>query len=320
MLTAHLGAAAALVQASAAAAPFAPPFQRLASDPGWVLWLGHPPVPDGIPLLPAPPELLWNDPVMALATAAGVSVAYAHHRREAPGDIVALLEREGPVAVVAPAEIHSSVKAALSEIGSLGIPILYGAEDLAQRLDGVPSFQARRRGHDAAISRLHDPALAGQVIEAVDQIGGNPLSSFVVHAEGERDGVTVIGTFGPRVAIEVGVKDASIDAAGTVALERDVASFPGFLDGVVSRTEGHSLVIGWQEGGQPSAHDLGEVIRAWLKALYQVRLVDVRIAFAPPKGRSALLTDMRARASAYTAYRAALAAESPAPGRSATTR
>ncbi len=34
------------------------PWDRLAESDGWSVWLGHPPVPGAIEILPAPPELV----------------------------------------------------------------------------------------------------------------------------------------------------------------------------------------------------------------------------------------------------------------------
>ncbi len=310
-----LGEAAALVQASTTAPSFDPEFERLAVDPGWVVWLGHPPIPDlgAFRLLPAPPELLWDEPAHAVITAAGVSAEYARRRGATDAEAVStMLRREGPLAVVVPGEVHESLRALLAELESLlGVPLVSGTHDLGERLRDVLPFAARVRGHAAPVGRPHDPALATQSFEVVERIGGNPLSSFVLHHEGERDGVSVVGEFGDRLGIEIGVRGAGIDLPETAALERFAAAYPAFLDGVISREEGHSLEIGWRDGARPTAELIGEAMRAWLKALDGVELVDVRIGFAPPHGRSAYLTDMRARAAAFKELRAAALAPTP---------
>ena len=294
----------------AVAAPplFDPPWDDLAKRSGWVFWCGHPPVPplgDAAPL-PAPPELLWDDPMTGLATATAIALDYATRRGAADrAAIQQVLRREGPLAVVVPGEVHESLLSALQEIAALGIPLIFGLDDLLPALAALPVFAARSTAHAAAVSRRHDPALSFQSITAVDHLGGNPLSSFVLHAEGERDGVTVIGAPSVRVGLEIGVRGPGIDLERTVALERAAASYPGFLDGVSSRLEGHSLEIEWAAAAEPSPSDLGETLRAWLMALDGADLVDVRLVFAPPVGRSAVLTEMRARAAAFKEYRLA---------------
>lgn len=300
------GALAAGVSAMPA---FAPPWADLAGRSGWVLWLGLPPVPGlgAAHPLPVPPDLVWGDPTTALATAASVALAYARRRGAADrAGVGALLRREGPVAVAVPEEVAPTLQAALAELEGLGVPLLFGAEGVAQRLAGLPAFAARALGHAAPIERAHDPALAWQEAVAVGRMGGDPLSSYVLHPEGERDGVRVTGEPSGRLAIEVGVRGAGVGLPESAALEALAAAYPGFLDGVESREDeqGHGLVIGWAEGRRPEGTEVGEAIRAWLRALDGIDLVDVRLVFAPAAGRSARLTDMRARAAAFKEYRA----------------
>ncbi len=281
-------------------------FQLLSLVPGWVVWLGQPPVPDLSPYesLDAPPELIWDDPATAIVTAAGVAVEYARRRGVTePSVVTAFLRREGPLAVVVPEAIHPRLTPLLEDVERLGITVLHGLDELDQRLSRITSFASRRSAHAAPIDRPHDPALSFEDVVTVDHIGGNPLSSFVLHNEAEGDEVRVTGIVGPRVAIEVGVRRAGLDLPATAALEATAATYPGFLSGVTSRVDGHSLEIAWAAGARPSAHEIGEVFRAWLKALDGVSSADVHIAFAPPSGRSALLTDMRARAAAYKELR-----------------
>lgn len=294
------GEDAALARAGAAFPAVSIPWEQLASVSGWAVWLGHPPVPSGLPILPVAAELIWDDPLVALAAATAVSLDYAVRRGAASSIATAnLLRHEAPTAVIVPGEVHPSLLSAIDQVKQLGIPVVPGADTLTS----IPSFAARAATHGSPVSVPHDPALSFQTIEVSDRIGGNPLSSFVLHHEGERDSVTVIGDLSARLGVEIGVLDPNIGLEETAGLEAIALTYPSFLDGVTSRIEGHSLEVAWASGYEPRPQDLGEVIRAWLKALQSLRLVDVRIAFAPPQGRSAFLTDMRARASAFKEFR-----------------
>lgn len=296
---------AALAEAGAALPVIPAPWERLARHNGWAVWLGHPPVPDDLELLPAAPELLWDDPFVALATATTVSLDYAERRgADSLASVADRLAREAPVAVVVPGDVQAALGSLIGEAEQLGIPIVRGSVDIRKRLAEIPSFAARSAAHGSLVSRSHDPSLSFQTVDAVDRIGGNPLSSFVLHHEGEQDGVSVIGERSARWGVEVGVQGHGVGLAETAALEAVVATYPSFLDGVTSRIEGHSLELAWSDDSEFTPQDVGEVIRIWLKALNGVDLVDVRIAFAPPQGRSALLTDMRARAAAFKEFRA----------------
>ncbi|MDP9472748.1 MAG: hypothetical protein M3Q71_19135 [Chloroflexota bacterium] len=295
---------AALASAGAALPAVPVPWDLLARVPGWAVWLGHPPVPPDLPILPVAEEFVWGDPLVALATATIVSVDYAVRRaRVYFTDIADLLRREAPVVVIVPGDVHPSLLQAIDDAERVGLPIVRGVGNVPAVLASLPSFAARQAAHAGGVKRPHDPALSLQTIEVAGRIGGNPLSSFVLHHEGERDGVSVIGDFSARFGVEVGVMSPAVGLEETANLEAMAATYPSFQDGVTSRIEGHSLEVSWANGYEPNARDLGEVIRAWLKALHGLRLVDVRIAFAPPQGRSALLTDMRARAAAFKAIR-----------------
>ncbi|HEY8446545.1 MAG TPA: hypothetical protein VIL01_05505 [Thermomicrobiales bacterium] len=314
LLVAALGEESALAQAAAAVEPFIVPYDQLARVDGWVIWCGHPPAAPGLPLLPAPEHIIWGEPAAALAAAALVSADYA--ARRGARDAMAtrsLLAREGPIAVVVPEPVHPQLQPTLDELRSLGVPIIEQPSDALAAIAAIPAFAMRRTAHAAPVGRLHDPALGFQQVIMDVRIGGNPLSSFVVHHEGERDGVQVIGTLSPRAGIEVGLRGAGITLERTEEIEREAAHIPSFLDGVTSRVAGHSLEIGWRHGNEPTPEQIGEVFRAWLKALHGADLVDVRLAFAPPRGRSALLTEMRARAKAYRQVRVAALAGDPDP-------
>jgi len=307
LLTGAIGQQSVLSKTAALLPTFEPPWEHLARLSGWVVWLGHPPAPpfSDPPLLPAPSELLWDAPATSLATVAGLSLRYAQRRGAVTrAAIQRLLLREGPIAVIIPDEPHPSLCPALNEIAGLGIPLVPGTDALDVRLASIPSFAARLRGHAAPIARPHDPSLAFQSIAPVDTIGANPLSSFVLHHEGERDGISVTGEPSQRLGLEIGVRGPALGLAETIGLEASAATYPPFLDGVTSRLEGHSLEIGWAGKAKPDPPAIGHVLRAWLMALDVVDLVDVRLVFAPPTGRSAVLTDMRARAAAFREYRA----------------
>ncbi len=314
LLIAALGPVSPLARAAIAVEPFVVPYDRLARVDGWVVWCGHPPVPSGVPLLPAPEHLLWGEPVEALATAAAVAADYAARRgaRDA-ATMIALLRNEGPVAVVVPEPVHARLAAALDDLVRLGVPVVEPAGDVEQALASVRAFAVRRIAHAARVGRPHDPALSFQQIAVSDRIGGNPQSLFIVHHEGERDGVRVIGSLAPRFGLEVGLRGPGITLERTAEIESQAAVIPSFLAGVTSQLAGHSLEIGWQDSAKPEPEAIGEVLRAWLKAFYDAEIVDVRLAFAPPRGRSALLTEMRARASAYREIRAAAIAGHPDP-------
>lgn len=295
----------ALANAGAALPILLPPWDQLAWVPGWAIWLGHPPVPPDLPILPIAEEFVWGEPLVALATATMVSLDYAVRRSRLSSTGVAdVLQREAPVAVIVPGDVHPNLLSAINDVEQIGIPVLRDAENLPALLASLPSFAARQSAHASNVRGPHDPALSFQMLEVAHHIGGNPLSSFVLHHEGERDGVSVIGDLSARFGLEVGILDPTVGLEETAELEAMVATYPDFLDGVTSQVEGHSLQVSWAAAHEPNVHDLGEVIRAWLKALYGLRLVDVRIAFAPPQGRSALLTDMRARAAAFKELRA----------------
>ena len=294
--------------------PLYVPYDQLTGIDGWVVWLGHPPVPDWATLLPAPEELLWGDPSSAIAITMMVAADYAV-RRGATDSTAArvILLRESPLVVIVPSEIHRSVEPLLQQIEASGIPTIRivpkSAEDLSAM---VPPFSFRSTVHAADLGRPHDPARSFEEFSAVESIGGNSLSSYVVHNEGERDEVTITGDVSARIGIEIGLGGA-IPIEETVSLEQIVASIPSFLTGVTSHRKGNSLKIGWRDSDAPLPEEIGEAFRLYLKVMLGIPLVDVRIAFAPPKGRSALLTDMRARAAAFRTYRSAVIAGDPDP-------
>jgi hypothetical protein len=300
LITAAIGPGSPLTKAALALEPFIVPYDQLARVDGWVLWFGHPPVPEDVPLLPAPDHLLWGEPLGALATATAVAADYAA-RRGARSDTEAraVLGRESPVAVVVPGDLTGSLAEALVEARNLGLPIVDRPAGPVAAIADVPSFARRRSAHAQPVGRPHDPALTFQEFVVEDWVGRDVLSSFFLHHEAVRDGVSVVGELDDRVGIEIGVRAAGVGIEATERLEREAALIPSYLSGVASRFEGGSLEIGWRRDARPTADEVGAVLHVWLKALFGFDLVDVRLAFAPSRGRSARLAEMRTRARAY---------------------
>ena len=294
--------------------PLYVPYDQLAGIDGWVVWLGHPPIPDWATLLPAPEELLWGEPSSAIAVALMVAADYAVRRGAVDAETASIiLRRESPLAVVVPTEVRRSLTPLLHQLEATGIPTAHGVPGSRAELSAmVHPFSLRSTVHGVNLGRAHDPAQSFEVFAAVDSIGGNSLSSYIVHNEGERDAVTVTGDLSARVGIEIGLGgNHSIEE--TVAVEQLASEIPGFLTGITSHLVDNSLSIGWRDSEPPAPEEIGEAFRVYLKAMLGIPLVDVRIAFAPPKGRSALLTDMRARAAAFRTYRGAVISGDPDP-------
>lgn len=291
--------------------PFAVDWDRLAGQDGWSVWLGHPPVPESIDVLPANPDLVWGAPEEVIGTAVATALHYAALRgADSFVSAAGVLRREGPVSLIVPGDLSPTIAASLAECSALGLPVVSGTADLAGDLAALRQRRIRRGAHGVALGRPHDPVLARQTITPAGSFGGNSLSSFVLHNEGERDQVQVTGTPSERIGIEIGVRGEGIDLAASELIEDDAARMPGFLDGLTSARSGNTVTIAWGTGGPPDPEALGLLWQTWLRAIWDATLVDVRIAFAPDHGRSALLVDMRTRSSQYHAYRGeALAAE-----------
>lgn len=284
--------------------PFDVPWNHLAGADGWSVWLGHPPVPETIEIVPAPSELVWGDPATVLGTAVSASLRYALLRGASSFVAAAgILQREGPVSLIIPGDLSPHFAASLAECTALGIPMVIGSESMTSDLALLRQRRIRREAHAVALGRPHDPALSGQHVEVVGSFGGNSLSSFVLHSEGDADGVRVTGTPSERMAVEIGVQGEGLNLGASLLLEDDAARIPGFLDGVSSDRSGNTIAIGWAAGQQPDPETLGKLWQTWLKAIWGATLIDVRLAFAPDHGRSALLVDMRTRSSQYHAYR-----------------
>jgi hypothetical protein len=277
------------------------PYDRLASIHGWVVWLGHPPVPDGLVLLPAPEILLWNAPETAVATGMLVAADYAIRRGATDeGTARAVLDRECPVVFVVPDAIRGAGAEVLADAESTGMPVVRLHTETTTELAGlVPSFARRRTAHDVSLGRPHDPALSFQIRVPSLTIGDNAVSSFVVHDEPEGDGVRVSGVLGPQFAMEVGVSAPGLKPDAMPRVERLVATIPSFLDGVTSYLENDALEIGWQEGREPTPEIIGEVVRVWLETLLDATMVDVRMAFAPSGSTTPELTELHRRAAHF---------------------
>lgn len=285
---------------------FTVPWDRLADTSGWLVWLGHPPVPDGLPLLPIREDLLWDEPAQTLAVVAAISLSYAHSRGATNRfEIRRILHREAPVAVLVPDTPHASLLGGISALREIGVPLLEASDGIANRVRQIPAFNARSVAHTVDLGMRHDPVFSflAKRIESAETVGDNSLSSFILHSEGERDGLSVTGDLSERIGIEIGVSAEGIGIAETAVIERDAASYPSFFEFATSQLVGNQLQISWDAARPLSATQIGEVFRVWLKALWNIPLVDVRLAFAPSHGRSALLVDMRARAQQYRAIR-----------------
>lgn len=305
LLAAALGDDNPLAQAARSLDPFIVPYDQLARLDGWVVWLGHPPVPDGLHLLPAPEHLLWDEPLTTLATAAAVAADYAARRGATdPGRMRSLLERESPVTLVVPNQLTAPVKSLADHVATMGVPLVANPADVDAGIARTVPFAMRRRAHAKFVGRSNDPALSFQEFSTTNQIGGDPLSSFVLHGEGERDGVEIYGDFGDHVAIEIGVRGPDLTPQTIAWLESQAAEIPSFLNGVSSRRTGDALEIGWRQDAKPTGEEIGQVFQVWLKALYDLDLVDVKIAFAAGKRSSALLSTMSERARRYRTIRA----------------
>jgi hypothetical protein len=301
LLARWLGAHASAVASVIYSEPISVPYEQLASIDGWVVWLGHPPVPDGLSLLPASESLLWNEPETAVATGLLVAADYAIRRGAGDTETArALLRRESPVAFVVPDGIRGPGADVLESAKNAGVAVVQGRIETASEIAGVAeAFGRRHAAHAISLGRLHDPALSFQSRIPNLTIGDNAASSFIVHDQPERDGVTVNGEMSEQFAIEIGVSAPDLAPDAWPELERLAATIPSFLDGLSSYLELDALEISWQEGREPDPDVLGEVVRVWLKALIDATMVDVRIGFAPSGGSTVLLAEMHERASEF---------------------
>ncbi len=296
-----LGSDRAAIDAAVFSDPFYIPYDQLSLIDGWVVWLGHPPVPDGLNLLPIPERFLWDDPVTAVATSLLVGADYAVRRGAIDStSATVILERECPLAIIVPGNLHRSVKTLLNSVGRAGIPVVRREIETPDELRAhVGSFRTRSALHAVDLGRRHDPALSFQERGLQASIGGNSLSAFFVHHHGEADRVSVIGDVSHVVGIEIGLSHDSMPFETSSELELEVSRIPSFLDGVSSWVQSDSLAVGWDIASPLPPEILGQSFRVYLKRLFGVPLVDVRIVFDPPSTGSAELTEMRARAARF---------------------
>jgi hypothetical protein len=313
LLQGWLGGSLAELAAETISVPLMVPYDHLADIDGWLLTIGNEPAPIGATSLPG--SLSAGSMSVETRVAGAMLIAADYSVRRGASDAVSartVLVRESPVAFVASSG-SERLRPLLDAAERAGIPVafdrLVDAEAVARE---IAPFGRRRSAHREQIGRRHDPALSFPPVALDAGIGGNSRSSFVLHNEGERDGVTVTGELGPRVGIEIGL-GGGVGIEETLELEALAATMPSFLRGVTSVVTGPSVRIGWRRGAAPTAEQIGGVMRAWLKAFTGAPIAEVRIGFAPAMGRSSLLTDMRARASAFRQYRAAVIAGDRGP-------
>jgi hypothetical protein len=264
------------------------PYDALASASGWVVDLSNPEA-DNAPFTFGL-ETARDRALAALAIALDYAVRRGATSLESARVILA---REGPVWVKR------------GDLPAGDDRILEAAERLGFVSDQEPAaFGRRRRGHEIEVGRRHDPALSFQAHRADRWIGGNSLSSFLVHDEPESDGVEVTGEIGPRWGVEIGIAGPGVTPRTTAEMEECVWSMPAFLDGVSTRRDPHSLVAGWRQDDPVKTGQLAHVLYAWTKALFDLDTVQVRAVFAVP-GEAEALVAMRERAAQYRAKRSA---------------
>lgn len=272
--------------------PLVVPFETLVHSEGWLLNFSGDTSQDALdnPYLDAElRELRWMLIACDYAVRRGASDAPSASK---------IIARESPVAF---------------EFGDQNDhPVLNLASDLGLITPGVAPFARRSLGHTLASPYESDPVLSFEE-GSVDFVwGDNALSSFVVHPKGERDGVSVIGKASERWAVEIGL-DPQVEFGLLTSIEEEIALMPSFLGGCNSELRDGAIVLGWSGSGVPDPHAIAVTIHAWTRALFDLDLVDVRIVFAPSRGRSAILTDMRARAKVFRLYRNAVNAGHPDP-------
>jgi hypothetical protein len=272
--------------------PLLVPFEILADTDGWV-----------IDLQSADSVTSFDDPALGTdqrtINAALVAVDYAIRRgARTPSAVAAVLQREGPIAFRGLAQASTPIQVLIRQLGVS---------------DDFPSaFSRRATGHELSEPFDSDPSLSFEERAFDHVIGDNALSSLAVHTEGEGNQVLVTGALSDRWGVEVGLPD-STPIAALDEIEAEIARMPSFMRGQSSALDDDGIVLGWRTGIEPDPRKIGLVIQAWTRALFDVEFADVRIAFGPPHGRSALLTEMRSRARAYRLLRDQVREERPDP-------
>ena len=272
--------------------PLLAPYDNLVQEDGWL-------VDATSPQATAP----FDDPALKseqrAVNAMLIACDYAVRRgASALPQVKAVLARESPVGLI----VGDKVSRSGSLAKRLGVLAPAATKPSA-------AFARRSRAH-AELSFPCDPVLSFEPRSLDWDMGDNSLSSFVVHNAGERDAVSISGEVSERWGVRVGLP-SSTPIESVAEIEREVATMPSFLTGVTSMFDGQALEVGWAAGEAPKVQQLGESIRVWTKALFDVDAVDVRIVFAPARGRAAVLTEMRAWARDFRSHRDAVTADGP---------
>jgi hypothetical protein len=211
-------------------------------------------------------------------------------------EAIRVLDRESPVSVDGIELLSDAVRSAVERTGIAG--------------PTPAAFERRRRGHQLTAGNPSDPAISFKPRSMDKDIGDNSHSSLLVRAEGASDALVVDGEIGERWGVEIGLPaDVTLDTVAEI--EREVAIMPSYIRGLTSYAVDDGIVLGWPEGQEPDPRTIAVVIQAWTKALFDLHAADVRIVFAPATGDSAVLTDMRARATAARLYRDATRRQGP---------
>lgn len=270
--------------------PLLAPYDALVQDVGWL-------VDPTSARATAPFDDPGLDSDQRAMNAMLVACDYAVRRGAATvSQVRKVLTRESPVGLVV-RDIESK-PGRLAQ--NLGVSAPASAEPPA-------AFARRQRAH-AELSFPCDPVLSFQPRTLDWDMGDNTLSSFIVHNEGLTDGVSISGERSERWGVSVGLPPLT-RAESLAEIEREVAMMPSFLSGVSSSMDGHALEVGWAAGRAPAIERIGESMRVWTKALFDLDAVDVRIVFAPTRGMSAKLTAMRARARSLRLQRESMVAD-----------
>lgn len=283
------------------AEPFYVPYDQLASIDGWALWLGHPPIPDGLPLLPAPESLLWGEASVAIATALLVAADYAIRRgaRDIESARV-ILNRESPVAIVIPGPLNRSLEPLLTAAETAGLAVIRGEVEHPDELAAmVDAFGMRRAAHAVDLGRPHDPALSFQLPATQVTSGGSALSSFLVHNEPSSRGIQVDRECGPHLGVSIGICGPDVTLEATAELEQVAATIPAFLDGVTSSLIGNTLTLGWGSDNTLQPETLALAFQTWLRALAGADACEIEIEFGIARQSDAELALLRARSNEF---------------------
>lgn len=270
--------------------PLVVSFDSLAAQDGWIIDVGREETGAAF-------DDPHAEPNQRAINALLVACDYAVRRGAATVDHAKrLIKRESPIAIPDSPVLSESIRALV--------------ESLAINTLEPRAFQRRRRGHALTQPLRSDPALSFEQHSVDQNIGDNSSSSLTVHQQGAADRVHVRGQLNERWAVEVGL-DPGVALEQVREIEREVPAMPSFLPGITSYSFDEGIVVGWRRGNPPDPHQLGTVIHAWTKALFDLALADVRLVFAPSSGASDELADMRARSASLRMYRDATIGAAP---------